>query len=99
MALLGLGTQVGVLLPFSRAQEGEADLVGLDLMARAGFDPRQSDILWQNMNAARASGAPPEFVSTHPSDATRTAKLNDRMTHAVRLYDAARAGRRQPGCA
>jgi predicted Zn-dependent protease len=98
MAALGLGAQVGILLPFSRVQESEADLIGLDLMARAGFDPRQSVVLWQNMNAARTSGAPPEFLSTHPSDATRMAKLNARMPSAMNLYNAARAGGRQPRC-
>lgn len=98
MAALGLGTQVGILLPFGRTQESEADLMGLDLMARAGFDPRQAVVLWQNMNAARTSGAPPEFLSTHPSDATRTAKLNARMVSAISLYDAARAAGRRPRC-
>jgi len=98
MAALGLGAQVGILLPFSRVQESEADLIGLDLMARAGFDPRQSVVLWQNMNASRTSGAPPEFLSTHPSDATRMAKLNGRMPSAMNLYNAARASGRQPRC-
>jgi predicted Zn-dependent protease len=98
MAALGLGTQVGVLLPFSRTQETEADLLGLDLMARAGFDPRQAVVLWQNMNAARTSGAPPEFLSTHPSDASRTAKLNARMASATSLYNAARTAGRRPRC-
>jgi predicted Zn-dependent protease len=99
MALLGVGAQVGVLLPFSRTQESEADLLGLDLMARSGFDPRQSITLWQNMNAARTSGAPPEFLSTHPSDATRIGKLNARMPRATSLYEAARSAGRQPRCA
>jgi predicted Zn-dependent protease len=98
MAALGLGAQVGVLLPFSRTQESEADLIGLDLMARAGFDPRQSVVLWQNMSTARTSGAPPEFLSTHPSDATRTGKLHGRMGSAMALYNAARAAGRQPRC-
>lgn len=98
MAALGLGTQVGVLLPFSRTQETEADLLGLDLMARAGFDPRQAVALWQNMGAARSSGAPPEFLSTHPSDAVRIAKLNARMARAVPLYDAAHTSGRRPRC-
>jgi predicted Zn-dependent protease len=98
MAALGLGAQVGILLPFSRVQESEADLIGLDLMARAGFDPQQSVSLWQNMHAARTSGAPPEFLSTHPSDATRTAKLRARMASATTLYNAARAAGRQPHC-
>jgi len=98
MAALGLGTQVGILLPFSRTQETEADLLGLDLMARAGFDPRQAVVLWQNMGAARSSGAPPEFLSTHPSDVARITKLNARMASAAPLYDAARAAGRRPRC-
>lgn len=98
MAALGLGAQVGILLPFSRTQESEADLLGLDIMARAGFDPRQSIVLWQNMHAARTSGAPPQFLSTHPSDVTRTAQLNARMPSAMSLYEAARAAGRRPHC-
>jgi predicted Zn-dependent protease len=98
MALMGLGAQVGILMPFGRAQESEADLIGLDLMARAGFDPRQAITLWQNMGAARRNGAPPEFLSTHPSDATRIGKLNGRMPRAVTLYDAARNGGKKPRC-
>ncbi len=98
MGLMGLGTQVGVLLPFGRTQESEADLLGLDLMARAGFDPRQSIALWQNMNASRQSGAPPEFLSTHPSDATRMSNLNARMPRATSLYEAAKAAGRRPRC-
>ena len=98
MGLMGLGTQVGVLLPFSRTQESEADILGLDLMARAGFDPRQSIALWQNMNASRKGGAPPEFMSTHPSDATRMSKLNARMPQAMSLFQAAQAAGRRPRC-
>lgn len=98
MGLLGLGTQVGVLLPFSRTQESEADLLGLDLMARAGFDPHQSITLWQNMSASRTSGAPPEFMSTHPSDATRMANLNARLPRATSLFQAAKAAGRRPQC-
>jgi predicted Zn-dependent protease len=98
MALLGLGAQVGVILPFSRTQETEADLLGLDFMARAGFDPRQSVALWQGMAAARTSGASAEFMSTHPSDATRISKLTSRMPRAISLYDAARNMGRKPRC-
>ena len=97
MALLGLGTQVGILMPFGRAQESEADLIGLDNMARAGFDPRESITLWQNM-AKAGGGAPPEFLSTHPSHGTRVEDLNKRMPDAMRLYDAARVAGRKPRC-
>lgn len=97
LAALGLGVQVGVLLPFSRTQEQEADLIGLDLMARAGFDPRESVTLWQNM--ARSAGkAPPEFLSTHPSSSTRIQDLRGRMPVALSLYNEAVANNRRPNC-
>lgn len=96
-SLLGAGAQYGILLPYGRAQESEADLIGLDLMARAGFDPRASIDLWQNM--ARANrGAPPEFLSTHPSGTTRIGDLNNRMPQALQLYDRAQASGARPNC-
>src|SRR5574341_2588192 len=70
MAALGLGAQVGFLLPYSRAQESEADHIGLLLMAKAGYDPRESVGLWQRM-AQRGGSSPPQFLSTHPSPGTR----------------------------
>lgn len=96
LAVLGVGAQVGVLLPFSRAQETEADVLGLDLMARAGFDPRQGPVLWQNM--AQTGGQPPELLSTHPSSGTRIANLNERVKIALPLYEKARASGRRPTC-
>ena len=97
MGLLGVGAQVGVLLPFSRTQESEADKLGLDLMARAGFDPRQSVPLWENM--ARAGGAgQPEFLSTHPSHATRIQELSARIPQVLPAYEGARAAGRRPAC-
>ncbi len=95
--LLGVGAQVGVLLPFGRTQESEADLLGLDLMAKAGFDPRQSIALWQNMSRA-GGGRPPEFLSTHPSPTTRIADLNARIPQDLKLYEQARAAGRSPNC-
>lgn len=95
--LLGLGAQVGVLLPFSRAQESEADLLGLDLMARAGFDPRASIPLWQNMSEA-GGGNPPEFLSTHPSHNTRISDLSGRLSKAMPLYEQAKRAGRRPNC-
>ncbi len=86
MALLGLGAQVGILLPFSRTQESEADVVGLELMARAGFDPRASVALWQNMKAASSGASPAPFLSTHPTNENRIATLRDYMPQALRLY-------------
>ena len=97
MGLLGVGAQVGVLLPFSRAQESESDLLGLDLMARAGFDPRQSITLWQNMERAN-SGGPPAFLSTHPSAGGRIEALQARLPQALELYEQARAQGRKPAC-
>ncbi len=96
-ALLGVGTQVGVLLPFGRTQESEADLLGLDLMASAGFDPRESVALWRNM-AKAGGGRPPEFLSTHPSGTRRIGDLNERMPHALELYEQARARGKRPDC-
>lgn len=86
--LLGVGAQVGVLLPFSRSQESEADLLGLELMAKAGFDPRESVDLWRNM--MRSGGdAPPEFLSTHPSGETRIRALQEEMPEALALAERA----------
>lgn len=82
MGALGLGAQFGVLLPHSRAQESEADLVGLDFMAKAGFDPRQSVDLWKNM-AEAGGGQPPEFLSTHPSHGTRIQNLQTAIPKAL----------------
>jgi len=95
--LLGLGAQVGILLPFSRAQESEADLMGLDLMAKAGFDPRQSVNLWENM-ANEGGARPPEFLSTHPSGTTRIRDLNARLRTALPTYEAAVAAGKRPRC-
>lgn len=97
MGLLGVGAQYGVLLPYGRIQESEADKVGLDLMAQAGFDPRESVDLWQNMRSAGGEG-PPEFLSTHPSGERRISDLNARMTQAMPLYERARASGKKPNC-
>ena len=97
MAVLGLGAQVGILLPYSRSHEAEADRIGLELMAQAGFDPAASVELWQNMS--RAGGArPPEFLSTHPANETRIRALQSRVPEALKVYREARAAGRTPDC-
>ena len=97
MSALGAGAQYGVLLPFSRAHESEADLVGLDYMAKAGFDPRQAVALWKNM--AKAGGQkPPEFASSHPSDATRIRQIEERLPMDVPVYVQSLAAGKRPDC-
>lgn len=97
LALMGVGAQVGVLLPHGRSQESESDVIGLDLMAHAGFDPRESVKLWENM--AQAGGnAPPEFLSTHPSHSTRISGLNAHMGESMAKYEAARKSGKTPNC-
>ncbi|MDL2305201.1 M48 family metallopeptidase [Bacteroides sp. OttesenSCG-928-D19] len=80
----GLGSQVGVVLPYSRLNENEADHMGLVFTAMAGYDPRSAIPFWQRMQQAGAST--PEFLSTHPSDATRIKKLNELMPQALQYY-------------
>jgi predicted Zn-dependent protease len=89
MAGLGLGTQYGVLLPFGRKQESEADDIGLELMARAGFDPRAAVSLWRSMQKAGGK-SPPAFLSTHPSNQQRIKDLERRMPAALPYYQAAK---------
>ncbi len=91
MGLLGVGIQVGVILPFSRTQESEADLIGLDLMAQAGFDPTQSVELWKNMMAAAGGKSPPEWLSTHPAGESRIRNLGEHMLPALNHYQAAQS--------
>jgi predicted Zn-dependent protease len=86
-SLLGAGATVGLLLPWSRAQESEADHVGLILMAKAGYDPHAARELWVRMAAAsKGSGKPPEFLSTHPSEPTRIQQIGVWMPEAMQYY-------------
>ena len=97
MAALGVGVQYGILLPYSRAQEAESDVIGLKLMAEAGFDPRQSITLWMNM-AQASNGEPPELLSTHPSHDTRIGGLQYHMPDALAAYHVANSQGIRPQC-
>lgn len=85
----GLGASVGLILPFSRSQESEADRIGLILMAKAGYDPRVSLELWERMEkkeSSRDRATPPEFLSTHPGYETRTQQLRSFIPEALPYY-------------
>lgn len=97
MGALGAGVTYGVLMPFSRTQESEADMIGLRLMAQAGFNPDESVVLWENMAAADKNKVP-EFLSTHPSDATRMSALNRALPEAELDAEQARSEGRHPHC-
>ena len=79
MAAYGVGSQVGVLLPFSRKHELEADRYGLIWTAMAGYNPREAIALWQRMEAASSGNRPPEFLSTHPAESSRIQQLEKYM--------------------
>jgi predicted Zn-dependent protease len=85
MAAFGAGTSIGVLLPYSRLHESEADHIGLILMARAGYDPREAIPFWQRMTASPGS-RPPEFLSTHPAPETRIADIRALIPEAMAYY-------------
>jgi metalloendopeptidase OMA1, mitochondrial len=85
MQAFGLGAEVGVVLPFSRAQESEADRIGLILMAKAGYDPEAALLLWRRMEE-HGKGSPPEFLSTHPSYDTRQQKISLWIAEARTYY-------------
>jgi len=86
MAALGLGAQFGVLLPFSRKHETEADRLGVEYMAKAGFDPRQAPELWKLMKG-KGGGGTPEFMSTHPSPDSRIADLSELAPQMMGFYE------------
>lgn len=86
MAAYGAGSTLGVMLPYSRYHESEADEIGLIYAAKAGYDPRAALGFWQRMEAQKSGAAPPEFLSTHPSGSTRIRKLNALMPEAYEIY-------------
>ena len=88
MSALGVGTQVGVLLPFSRAHESEADYIGLLLAADAGYDPHEAVRVWQRMQESGGQ-QPHEFLSTHPGHETRIQRLTEEMPEALAHYEQA----------
>jgi len=85
MGAFGAGAQYGVMLPFGRAQESEADRLGLVFMARAGYDPSHAVTFWQRMSQAGGE-KPPEFMSTHPSDEARIKKIKEELPEAMKQY-------------
>lgn len=86
-SLLGAGATVGLLLPWSRAQESEADHLGLIYMAKAGYDPHAAIDLWVRMSeASKTRQRPPEFLSTHPAHGTRIRQIEEWMPEAIRYY-------------
>jgi predicted Zn-dependent protease len=88
-SLLGAGAAVGLILPWSREQESEADHLGLIFMAKAGYDPHAAVDLWRRMaEASRGRERPPEFLSTHPSDVTRIRQIEQWMPEALQYYQA-----------
>lgn len=88
---------LGILNPFSRSQETEADLIGLEYMAKAGFDPRESVELWKTMNQKNASRIP-EYMSTHPSGETRIEELISHYPTALAYYNEAKTAGKAPNC-
>ncbi len=93
-AAYGAGAQVGVLLPFSRKQESEADKIGLIYMAKAGYDPKEALHFWERMSKVDKK-APPEFLATHPSDETRVKQIKKWLPDAEKEYRAVPVERRE----
>ncbi|MDH5553303.1 MAG: M48 family metallopeptidase [Nitrosomonas sp.] len=98
ISLLGVGAQYGVIMPFSRLHESEADVLGLELMAKAGFNPKESVTLWKKMAQASQGANPAEFLSTHPSHDTRIEDLQAQMPNALKLQQQANASGKNPRC-
>jgi len=87
MAAYGLGAQYGLVLPYSRLHENEADQLGLIFMAMAGYDPRAAVGFWQRMAAKKGGQSPPEFLSTHPSDKNRIKNIQSLIPEAMIYYN------------
>ena len=86
LSVYGVGTTVGIMLPYSRTQESEADHLGLIFMAMAGYDPHAAPEFWKRMAASKQGGSPPEFLSTHPSDQTRIDDITAWIPEAMKYY-------------
>ena len=86
MTVFGVGSQVGAILPYSRLHEYEADKLGLFFMSMAGYDPNEAPKFWERMQALSGGGAPPQFLSTHPSDAKRISELKANIPEAMKYY-------------
>lgn len=94
LAALGVGANLGILMPFSRTHESEADRIGLIYMARAGYDPREAVKLWERM--AERGDVPPEFLSTHPNPGTRIKALQKHMPEALAIYEKSQQKKTMP---
>ncbi|MEI6827667.1 MAG: M48 family metallopeptidase [Desulfuromonadales bacterium] len=86
MSVYGVGTQYGALMPYGRMQESEADHLGLVFMTMAGYDPNAAVAFWERMAAQKGGKAPPEFLSTHPADATRIANIKRLIPEVLAKY-------------
>jgi len=86
LTAFGIGSQVGILLPYSRLHEYEADRLGLMFMAMAGYDPHEAIRFWDRMIAMKSNPSPPEFISTHPADSKRMQEMNRLIPEAMKYY-------------
>lgn len=86
MSAYGVGSNVGVMLPFSRKDEFEADKFGLNFAAMAGYNPQEAIPLWERMEKAGGGNKPPEFLSTHPAEGNRIERLKQQMPEALGFY-------------
>jgi predicted Zn-dependent protease len=89
LAAYGAAAEYGVILPYSRKHEMEADQIGIMLMAKAGYDPSEAPVFWERFAGAKTGAAPMEWMSTHPSDSTRSAALRELLPQAMEYYEKA----------